>query len=454
MKKIFLYSKLCLLALLFFSLSNVALAQKADAFEMNVNGVKVIVQPSGNQILEIQTIIKGGVQNYAFEKQGIESLAMTALTECGNKSDNKNSFKDKLDKVSAKVYASASKNYSTISMNCISKDFENVWPLYANAITTPTFETKEFDRIKQDAINGLRAQESQPDYAIGNMATQIAFAGKNNAKRPEGTVATLSKITAEDAKNYYTSVCTKSRMLIVVVGEIDKVLLEQKISTMLSSIPEGNPFLLKKETIAPLKNTFSAEKKDLATNYIQGIASAPTPGSVDFNAFNLAMRIFSQRHFLEIRTKNGLSYAPGSWFDGGASPSANISVSTTEPNKYITIAKALIAKTKKEGFTDDELKNMKTQYLTSFFYRQETNNAQANSLAANEILHNNWKRALTLSNDVKSVSVEEINAAFKKYMSNIVWAYQGNPSKANATLFTGNATPTIPKSKVNTKKKG
>jgi zinc protease len=430
-------------------------AQKTDAYEMTVSGVKVIVQSSGNDIVEIQTIIKGGVQNYSESKQGIEKLAMNALTECGTKNDSKNSFKDKLDKVSAQVYANAGQDYSTISMNCIKGDFETVWPLYADAITVPLFDTTEFKRIKQDAINALRSQESQPDYAIDNLAKKTAFAGKDYAKRPEGTVATLGKLTAAETAKYYKSILTKSRMLIIVVGELDKASIEQKISAMLAGIAEGAPFKLKKETINPAKNSFTPEKKDLATNYIQAVTSAPPPGTEDFNAFQLAMRIFSQRHFLEVRTNNGLSYAPQSWFDGGSSPSANIAVSTTNPNKYIEVLKTLVDKTKKEGFTEDELKNMKTGYLTRFFYSQETNNARASSLAANEVLHDNWKRALSLSDDVKKVTLTDINNVFNKYITKMVWAYQGDPAKADVKLFTGSATkkPALPKSKVNTKKK-
>jgi len=455
MKKFFSTTKYLLAVALAVVTVTTATAQKGDAYEMTVSGVKVVVQPSGNEIVEIQTIIKGGVQNYSFDKQGIESLAMSGLTECGTKNDDKNSFKNKLDKVSAQVYASAAKDYSTISMNCIKSDFDAVWALYADAITIPVFDEKEFNRIKQDAINGLRAQESQPDYAIDNLAKQTAFAGKDNAKRPEGTVATLTKLTAAETGAYYQSILTKSRMVIVVVGEIEKALLEQKIAAMLAAVPEGKPFTLKKETIAPAKNSFTPEKKDLATNYIQAVTSAPAPGTADFNAFNLAMRIFSQRHFLEVRTNNGLSYAPQSWFDGGSSPSANISVSTTDPNKYIGVLKTLIDKTKKEGFTADELRNIKTAYLTGFFYRQETNNAQASSLVVNEVLHNNWKRALTLSDDMKKVTLPELNAVFNKYMTNLVWAYQGDPAKADAKLFTAAKTtkPALPKSKVITKKK-
>ena len=59
-----------------------ALAQKA-AYETIVDGVKVIVQPSGNDIVEIQTVLRGGVANYPADKMGIESMAMQALSECG-----------------------------------------------------------------------------------------------------------------------------------------------------------------------------------------------------------------------------------------------------------------------------------------------------------------------------------------------------------------------------------
>ena len=81
---------------------------------MKVNGVKVIVQPSGNEIVEVLTVFKGGVQNYPADKAGIENLAITALTECGTKKDSKNSFKDKLDKVSAEIGGTAGMDYSSL----------------------------------------------------------------------------------------------------------------------------------------------------------------------------------------------------------------------------------------------------------------------------------------------------------------------------------------------------
>src|SRR3979411_206371 len=100
------------------------LAQNKAAYEITVNGVKVIVQPSGNEIVQVLTLFKGGVQNYPADKAGIEDLAITALTECGTKNDSKNAFKDKLDKVSAEIEGTAGMAYSYLTLNCIKSDFD------------------------------------------------------------------------------------------------------------------------------------------------------------------------------------------------------------------------------------------------------------------------------------------------------------------------------------------
>ncbi len=443
MKKIFQHILLLMVILLPFSLS----AQMGKAYDMMVNGVKVIVQPSGNEIVVIQTIIKGGVQNYTPAKAGIESLALSALTECGTTKDDKNSYKDKLDKVSAQVSGGTGMDYATFRMNCIKSDIETVWPLYTDAMLSPRFDTKEFDRIKQDAINNIRAEESNPDNAIDKMARQTAFAGKSYAKEPDGTVESVSKLTAAETKKYWQSIFTRSRMVIVIVADMDKAVIEAKVKEFLAKIPAGAPFIMKKESYTPAANTFKPQQRENATNYIQGITGGPKPGTPDFNAFVLAMRIFSSRHFVEVRSKNGLSYAPGAWFSAGASNYANLFVTTTEPDKYIAVARQLIDKVKKEGFTPEELKNMKTQYLTGVYYRQETNDAQAGSLAANEVIHGNWKRAITIKDDMKKVTVEQLNAVFKKYINNITWSYQGDPKKVNPVLYTQKETPKVPEEK-------
>ncbi|MDB5006439.1 MAG: insulinase family protein [Mucilaginibacter sp.] len=406
------------------------------AYELKIDGVKVIVQPSGNDIVEIQTIIKGGVQNYPTDKMGVESLAMTSLTECGTLIHDKNSFKNALDRVSAQVYGYSGMDYSVIRMNCIKPDFDNVWKLYAEAITQPRFDTTEFKRIKQDAINSLKARESQPDAAIDKLANKVAFAGRDYAKEPQGTQAIIEKLKADETKAYYQSILTKSRIFIVVVADLDRSVIESKVKEMLAAIKHGAPYELKKSFFRTYKSTFSSEPRDLATNYVEGVTSGPQLDAPDFYAFSVAMRIFANRHFLDIRTKNGLSYAPQAWFSTGTTSVAKFAVSTTQPDKYIAVFDKLVDSTKSHGFTAAELADMKVTYLTGFYYKNETNVAQASSIAANEVLHDDWKRSLTLMDDIKKLTLEDVNTAFRNYIGNIVWVYQGDTKKVNPILFT------------------
>ena len=422
-------------------------AQTDKAYDMNINDVKVIVQPSGNEIVVFQMIIKGGVQNYPADKAGIESLAMTGLTECGTMKDDKNSFKNKLDKISARVYGDTRMDFASFSLNCIKGDFEAAWPLYTDAMISPRFDAKEFARIKQDAINIIRAGDSDPDNAVNKMARQTAFAGKNYAKEPQGTVEIVTKLTPEETKKYWQSIFTRSKMVIVVVGDLDKAEIEKKVKEFLSKVPAGSPFKLKEESYSPSANSFIPKERENATNYIQGITGAPLPGTPDYNAFVLAMRIFSMRHFIEVRSKNGLSYAPGSWFSQGKTPYANFFVTTTQPDKYIAVARNLIDKVKKDGFTDEELKNEKTGYLTGLYYRQETNEEQAAALATNEVVHNNWKRAIEIKDDINKVTLQDANNAFNKYITNITWVYQGDPKKVDSKLYVQKETPPVPADK-------
>lgn len=423
------------------------MAQMGKAYDMNVNGVKVIVQPAGNDIVVVQTIIKGGVENYPVAKAGIENLAITALTECGTAKDDKNSFKNKLDKVSAEMDGNSGMDYASFTMNCIKNDFTTVWPLYVDAMTAPRFDAKEFSRIKQDAINNIKSNESNPDFAIDKMAKENAFAGKSYAKDPGGSVETVNKLTAPDTKKYWQSIFTRSRMVIVVVADLDSNTLKQNIGQMLAKVPQGSKIKQVKSSYNPPANTFKPQPRDNATNYVQGITSGPQPGTADFNAFLLAMRVFGSRHFLEVRSKNGLSYAPGAWLTQGNTTYSNIYVTTTDPDKYIAVARQLIDKIKKEGFTAEELKNIKTQYLTNVYYRQETNAAQAGSLAFNEVVHGDWRRANTIKDDVKKVTLDDMNNAFRKYISNITWSYQGDPKKVTPALYTQKETPAIPAEK-------
>jgi predicted Zn-dependent peptidase len=424
-----------------------ASAQDKKAYETTINGVKVVVVPSGNEIVQIDMVIKGGVQNYTADKAGIERLALTALTECGTMKDDKNSFKNKLDEVDARIYGSAGRDASHFQMNCIKGDFEKVWPLYVDALISPRFDAKEFARIKDEAINSLRQGLSNPDVSLQRMAMETAFKGMDYAKFASGTLENLQKLTLQETKNYYKSLLTRSRIFMVVVGDISKEDLQKKITALTAKIPQGKPFVLKRVSYVPETNTFVAKSKENATNYIMGISAAPQATSKDYYPAALASDLFYDKMFLEVRTNNGLSYAPSAYMSFGATPFSAMYVTTKDPNKYIAVARNLVDSIKKKGFPADDVNNTKKTYATYQYYNNETNSSLCAMVANAEIIQGDWHKAFTLKEDLKPVTPADVHNVFNKYVGNFTWVYQGDTTQVNQKLYTQPQTPPIPKDK-------
>jgi len=438
MKKIFAYLLL---------IGACANAQETKPYEMMVSGVKVIVVPSGNEIVQVDMVVKGGVQNYSADKAGIEKLAMTALTECGTLKHTKNEFKNALDEVDARMNAYTGQDAAHIQLNCIKSDFETVWPLYAEAITMPRFDAKEFARIKEEAINQLREEESNPDAALQKMAMQTAFKGMDYAKMPSGTMESLQKLTPEATKAYLSSVLTKNQIFVVVVGDVAKEDLQTKLTALLAKLPQGKPFVLKRTTYVPQANSFAPQKKDVATNYVMGFSAAPQANTKEYYPALLASRMFYDKAFLEVRTNNGLSYAPAAWISTGLTPYSAMYVTTKEPDKYIAVARNMVDKLKKDGFPADDVKNTKTTFATYQYYQNETNGSLANMVSRSELLQGDWHKAFTMKDDLKPVTPQDINNVFNKYVNKFTWVYQGDPAKVNQTLYTQPQTPPLPEKK-------
>ncbi len=430
-----------------FLIGQTGFTQKAKPYDMVIGGVKVIVVPSGNEIVQMDVVIKGGVQNYPEEKSGIEKLALTALTECGTQKDSKNEFKNRLDEVDAKMFGFTGRDAAHFELNCIRGDFESVWPLYVDALTSPKFDAKEFVRIKTQAINNLREAESNPDAAIEKLAMKTAFKGMDYAKSPDGSIENIQRFTPAQTKAYFQSIFTRARIFIVVVGDISREDLTSKMTALIRKIPAGRPFELKRGTFLPKANSFVSQKKELATNYIMGFSSAPAANTNAYYSAILASGMFYDKMFLEVRTNNGLSYAPAAFITSGLTPYSAMSVTTKEPDKYIAVARQLVDKIKKQGFSAEEVQNKKNTYTTYQFYANEENASLCSMVANNELTKADWRKAFTLKEDLKPVTATDINCVFNKYVGNFTWVYQGNTKRVNPIFFTQLKAPEVQKDK-------
>ncbi len=402
--------------------------------EFVINGLKVILKPSVKEIISVRFFIKGGTANYSKELEGVEALALSVAVEGGTKKMGKTEFATALEKIGTTIGSSTSYDYSEINMSCIKEFWDQSWDLFADVITSPRFDAKEFELIKAQAVAQAKQSESNPDEYLRNRSMETTFANHNYAKRPRGTTASLEKMSLENVTSHFRNIIGTRNCFLVVVGNITEEDLRQRVTAAFAAIPGG-----KQPTLEPrleIKPDATLENRDIPTNYIRGIMSAPSVNEKEGIPMMLAMAILYDRFFVELRTKRSLTYAPGAGYASTVfnNPYAAFYASSTDPKQTLQVMIEQINEVKNQGFKEKELKDMKESYLTEHFMGLETNDSQTMSLGLAE-LGGDWRKTETFMPDVEKATVQDLNNVFKKYSSSIHWMYLGKETAVSKDDF-------------------
>jgi len=406
-----------------------AIGQGTTSFD--VDGVKVIFKPTPKQIVSVSVYFRGGTANYTQDREGIENLALNGALDCGTAVYPTAVFKDKADLIGAKLGATAGLDASRISLNCIAKYFNEGWDLLASAVTKPVFAETDLNNLKEKTIGGLKAADANPDSRLHTLAMTSAFEGTPYAMNPAGTMATIGGFTAQQVKDYYfQTLLSKSRIFIVVVGNVDKDDLTAKIKAAFGGLSAGNytvraPAGVPSFGVRPLKT----EDRSLATNYIMGIVNAPAYSSEDYVPFLLSFWELRGIIYQEIRTKRNLSYAPSATVHDALMPYADVYVSTSDPKQSVAVMCGVLKMVHHFDMANRSLDQIKALYITGKYLQMESSDAVAESLGKAEVL-GGWELAEQLPALIQKVTRDEINDAYNKYVTGIEWVYLGDISKA------------------------
>lgn len=402
--------------------------------EFMVDGLKVIFKPSIKEIISVRLFIKGGTANYSKELEGIENLALSVATQGGTKSLTRTEFSSAMEKIGTTIGSSSTLDYSDISMSCVKTFWDPSWKLFAEAVSSPRFDEKEFSIIKGQAVAQAKEAEANPDEYLKNKALENAFTNRNYSKIPTGTVQSLEKISLQQLVDHYHSILGKQNCFLVVVGNVSEADLKQKIATAFATLKPGKTPTA--ETRLEVKPVANIENREIATNYIRGTMNSPSVNEKDGVPMMLAMAILGDRFFLELRTKRSLSYAPAAFYATSAmkNPYSVFYISSTDPKQSLQVMIEEINKVKNQGFSEKELKDMKESYLTTHFLKLETNGSQTMSLGLSEVA-GDWRNSQSFMEQVDKTTVKDLNAVFNKYSSSINWTYLGKESAVSQEDF-------------------
>ena len=413
-------------------------AQVSLVTELDVNGLKVIVKRRpGSATVAAGLFIRGGAVNTTAETAGLESFMLSTATE-GSVKFPRETLRREIARTGGSIGSSSNYDFGVLALASTLEDFDRSWEIFTDIAMNPAFAANDVELTREKILTALRSSEDDPDGFLQVLVNRTLNAKTSYENDPNGTIENISRFKTADLRAYHKKTMETSRLMLVIVGDLDAAVLKSKIAATLGKLPRG----AYKETVVRgfdfSKPTLDVTSRDLPTNYIQGVFDAPSIKSPDFYAMRVATTLLRERVFEEVRTKRNLSYAPSADMGSLSINSGNIYVTAVDANQAVSVMLDEINGLKTEPVTERDISGVAGQFLTTYFIGQETNAAQAAELARYELVGGGWRNAFEFINRVKQVKPADVQRVSQKYMKNLRFVVLGKPSSIDRTIFLQN----------------
>ncbi len=417
-------------------LLHVALAMTTLTTSFDVDGVKVILRQSdANNVVAANLYLLGGSRQITAANAGIENFLLE-VSDRGTKNYPRTALRRKMSRLGSEIVTAPGDDWTMFGIRGTSEVFDSTWAIFADRLMHPTLADEDVALIKSQFISGLRQRRDDPDALANFLADSIAFAGHPYGLSVVGTEASITSLNAKALRDYAAQQFVKSRMLLVMVGDIDRAHVERLVRATLANLPQGNYVWTSPPRLPEGKSAVVIEQRSLPTNYILGYYSGPLASSDDYQALRIATSVLTGRMFSEIRTRQNLTYDVHAPFLDRAASAGGLYVSTAAPDTTLKLMYNAVRELQ-EGLLDPSgLERLEQQFLTEYFLDNETNDAQADFLARAQLYRGDYKRADKFVEELRSVTPEQVRNVARKYMKGIRFAYVGDPSRLNRGLIT------------------
>jgi zinc protease len=407
--------------------------------EFDVNGMKVLVKRRpGSLTVAAGLFLRGGSRNITAENAGIESLMLDVATEASANFPRER-LRTELSRMGTVMGTSENFDYSVLSLTSTRTNFDRSWEIFTDVALRPAFTKEDFDLVKSRKVSGLRDDSDDPDTYLQRLQERVAYTGHHYFNRPQGTAESVARLTLDDVRKYHQQMMQTSRMLLVVVGDLDPMVLRDRIAASFGKLPRGNYTAVPVPQLSFAAPTVEVTQRGLPTNYIQGLFTAPALNADDIHAMQIASSILRDRVFEEVRVKRNLSYAPNAFLSSQGANVGGIYVTAVDANQAVSVMLNEIKRLQTQPIDEQDIKGVIAQFLTSYYLSQETNAAQAANLAEYELIGGGWRRSFDMLTHLRAVTPADVQRAAQKYMRNLRFVVLGDPQRINKAIFTSQA---------------
>jgi zinc protease len=402
----------------------------------DVGGVHVILRRNtANDVVAANLYLLGGNQQSTPQTAGTEPFLLW-VSERGTKHYSRDAIRAKMAALGSAIVVEPRDDWTMFGFRGTRDTFDSTWAILSDRLINPTLAPEDVEFIRSQVLAGVRQRNDSPDDLVQGLADSLLFAGQPYALQATGDERSLSSITAADLQKYRATQMVTSRMLLVVVGNIERARLEKLIGPTLGTLPRGNYEWTPPPDpiVRPADVVFV--QRPLPTNYLLGYYAGPRSTSPDYQALRIATSVLSGRMFTEIRVRRNLTYDVSAPFIERAISSGGLYVTTVYPDSVLGIMRREIGSMQNTLLDRENLNIIVQQFITEYFLNNETDAEQANQIARAELYGGDYRLAGQFVEQLRAVTPEQIRDASRKYMRNTHFAFVGDSMKVSRALIT------------------
>lgn len=354
---------------------------------------------------------------------GVDSV-MTRLFLQGTKTRSAEELANELDEYAIEFSADSRPDYIRFKFVCLNEDFDKALEIMTDIIKNSTFDDCDRELLKMEGE--IIAELDSPRAKVSDKYYSTIFKDHPYGNTSSKILGNIKNITKEKVIENYNNLINNSKKVISVVGDIDFETVKNKLNNFLGDLPASSD-IQTISTVKALNSDGYAEiiKPDANQAHIIKGWITETSQSEDYPALLLLNVILgasglSSRLFLELRDKKGLAYVVRSSYETFAQCADFYIYIATEPkNIEVSLAgfKEELDKIQNYPVSEQELENAKNNMLGKWAFTQETNENQAVLYANYGVLGLGFDFNSKAKENIKKVSVEQIQKCAKKYFS-------------------------------------
>ena len=398
--------------------------QRTELTEIGHLKVALLPKKTRGETVNVSLNLRWGDEKSLFGKSTVANFADNLLTS-GTSKYSRAGLSDEMAKLkmSGGLY----------SFQTTKENLTAALALLAHVLRDPSYPESEFIQMRDKALVGLEASRNQPSSIVTRaMAMHFNSFPKGDfraAKTLDESLDDLKALKLDDIKAYHQRFYGASAGEIAIVGDLDAATAKAAIAAAFSGWDSHAPFtrlISKREDAQPVREVFDTPDKENAV-YASAMTLSLKEDDTDFPALRVANYIFgggaglNSRLMERIRQKDGLSYGGGSSLSAGdLDPVGSFSISATAaPQNMAKLENAIreeLMRALKDGFSAEELEKAKSGLLQQRVQSRTKDGNLAAGWADNLYLGRRWAWSQAMDEKIRSVTLEQVNQAFRKYI--------------------------------------